>query len=307
MAGRNGVRDDGGALPEGGPQAPSGPAPIVDLGDNAVPVRPAKPLGPRRLARLQRELEERSRELAGSGTDAPDPELLAKQLRFAELAAQAGAANAGATGDVQAAAPEPAQREPSVPERPESGSSAAEPSASEQSGPAPAHPAEQITVVFPGSGDQDAHAGPDPVHVDPALFSNRLDPAELAALTHIEIVPAGGTERPEEQDVSAARVSVPPAEGPSPSASARSTEDPAPRASARPTEGDAAPPPPAPAPPVPGEADQPPPAAPVSAARAEGLELLDPKEYQRRSGPAWAVLLLSVVAALVVVVVLFVL
>jgi hypothetical protein len=46
----------------------------------------------------------------------------------------------------------------------------------------------------------------------------------------------------------------------------------------------------------------------VPAVAAEGLELLEPREYRRRSGNRWLVLLLlALVAALVVVLVLFVL
>ena len=49
------------------------------------------------------------------------------------------------------------------------------------------------------------------------------------------------------------------------------------------------------------------PAAPVPASTAEGLELLEPREYRRRTNGAWWFLLLAVLAALAVVLVLFVL
>ncbi|MFE7631823.1 hypothetical protein, partial [Kocuria sp. NPDC057446] len=62
------------------------------------------------------------------------------------------------------------------------------------------------------------------------------------------------------------------------------------------------------APATPWTEDEEPPAGPVPASTAEGLELLEPREYRRRAGSAWWVLLLlAVLAALVVVLVLFVL
>ncbi|MFE7631144.1 hypothetical protein ACFU0Y_11890, partial [Kocuria sp. NPDC057446] len=176
MAAEDEVRD--GAAPDAEPvpaqpPAPAGPAPVIDLGGDGVPVRPVKPLGPRRLARLQRELEERSRELAEAGSGPADPELFEKQRRFAELAAQAEAAQPGAGAALQ---------EPVLPESPAPGTGTPPED--------PQEPREQITVVFPDGGPAgpDGHVSPDPVHVDPALFTNRLAPEDLAALTHIEIV-----------------------------------------------------------------------------------------------------------------------
>lgn len=254
-----------------------------------MPVRPVKPLGPRRLARLQRELAERSRELEEAGAGPADPELLEKQRRFAELAAQARAAQAdpGAGTAVQepvtapqAPAPGPA---PLVP---------GQPSPAPRPPEGPQEPLEQITVVFPGGGPDgpDGHVSHDPVHVDPALFSNRLAPEDLAALTHIEIV------APEDREHHGSTPVAPAAAG--------DHEEP----------GQAADPPAAPPGAVPSEpagawpaAEDDPPAAPVPAATAEGLELLEPREYRRRTSGAWWFLLLAVLAALAVVLVLFVL
>ncbi|MEX5255053.1 hypothetical protein [Kocuria arenosa] len=285
MAGEDDARD--GAAPDDRTPAPppAGPAPIIDLGGDAVPVRPVKPLGPRRLARLQRELAERTRELEEAGGSPGDPELLEKQRRFAELAAQAGAAQADpGTGT--------AVQEPVVPE------TAAPGSAPSSSAPGPSAPPEdqqelleQITVVFPdggGPGGPDGHVSHDPVHVDPALFSNRLAPEDLAALTHIEIV------APTDAEHHGSHASTSPAPVAGHEEPGHADDPPA------------APPEPAPEP-AGSWADDEPPAAPVLASTAEGLELLEPREYRRRASSAWWVLLLAVLAALAVVLVLFVL
>ncbi|MFW6187466.1 MAG: hypothetical protein ACOC84_05675, partial [Actinomycetota bacterium] len=133
---RDDVRD-GAAEPAAGP-APSGPAPIIDLGEDAVPVRPARPLGPRRLARLQRELAERARELEEAG-GSPDPDLSEGQRRFAELAARTEITDAPA-GTV-----------------PAGGTPVPPPPAAPHAGPGPEEPVERITVVFPDA----AADGPD--------------------------------------------------------------------------------------------------------------------------------------------------
>ncbi|MFW3385265.1 UNVERIFIED_CONTAM: hypothetical protein RF648_04630 [Kocuria sp. CPCC 205274] len=287
MAGEDDVRDGAAPDPDRAPAPPpSGPAPIIDLGGDGVPVRPVKPLGPRRLARLQRELAERARELEETGAGPADPELLEKQRRFAELAAQAGAAQADPGTPV---------REPVVaPEAPAPGSAPLVPG---QFDPAPRpagapedpqKPLEQITVVFPGGGPDgpDGHVSHDPVHVDPALFSNRLAPEDLAALTHIEIVAPRDPEHHGSTPVAAGdheehgHAEDPPAPpGAVPSGPAASWP----------------------------AAEDDPPAAPVPASTAEGLELLEPREYRRRTSGAWWFLLLAVLAALAVVLVLFVL
>lgn len=294
MAGEDDAQ--GGASPDADrtpvPPALPGPAPIIDLGGDAVPVRPVKPLGPRRLARLQRELAERSRELEEAGGSPADPELLEKQRRFAELAAQAAAAQT----DPRTGTP---VQEPAAPEAAAPGSAPLS-SAPVSSAPRPAappehpqEPLEQITVVFPdggGLGGPDGHVSHDPVHVDPALFSNRLAPEELAALTHIEIVaPADAGHHGSHAATSAA--------------TSADQEEPG-----RAEDPPASPPEPAPEPATswPATEDEPP-AAPVPASTAEGLELLEPREYRRRTSSAWWVLLLAVLAALAVVLVLFVL
>jgi hypothetical protein len=303
MAGEDGVRDDDAeqqpaGLPQPGDAHPGvpGPAPIIDLGGDAVPVRPVKPLGPRRLARLQRELAERSRELAEAGAPDPtrggaDPELLEKQRRFTELAAQAAAANEQGPAPAPEQAPGP-----------------------QTAAPGPEQPAEveRITVVFPEAPavGTDAH---DPVHVDPALFVSRLSPEDLAGLTHIDVLPAEPSE-----SVGARR---PGGSSPAPAVGEPAGEpagEPGMERPGEPAEGAGGTAPAAPvtggpgAPNpqvgVPADEELPPPGAPVPAVAAEGLELLEPREYRRRSGNRWLVLLLlALVAALVVVLVLFVL
>lgn len=283
MAGPEDVRDDAAEQPQGPPPVPPGSTHVVELSGEAVPVRPLKPLGPRRLARLQRELAERSRELEQAGVEAAGPELLEKQQRFAELAARAGAANADPADGADVQQHQAADPVPPVATEPRRGVPEA----------APAGPVERITVVFPDArtpGGPDGHVAHDPVHVDPALFSSRLAPEELAALTHIQIVGPGVPEQagppadaPEREDPG--DLSGPPAGAPDP---------PLPEGA------------PDPSGPVGSSAAQEPPAAPVPATSAGGLELLDPREYRRRTG-VLGLLLPAVVAALVVVLVLFLL
>jgi hypothetical protein len=293
MAGEDDVRDGAAPDPDRAPAPPpSGPAPIIDLGGDGVPVRPVKPLGPRRLARLQRELAERARELEEAGAGPADPELLEKQRRFAELAAQAGAAQADPGADTAVRAPVVAPEAPapgSAPLLPGQPAAAPRPAGAPED---PQDPLEQITVVFPGGGPDgpDGHVSHDPVHVDPALFSNRLAPEDLAALTHIEIVAPRDPEHHGSTPVAPAAAGDHEEHG--------HAEDPP-----------AAPPgavPSGPAASWPAAEDDPP-AAPVPASTAEGLELLEPREYRRRTSGAWWFLLLAVLAALAVVLVLFVL
>ncbi|MGX5359748.1 hypothetical protein [Kocuria sp. KH4] len=292
MSGNDDIRDDG--TRAAGPPAPSGPAPIIDLGGDAVPVRPVKPLGPRRLARLQRELAERARELEQTGEGPADPQLLERQRRFAELAAQAEQANADSAGvPAPEAAPPPAAPPAPV------GATPAEPAPGE---PATPGESEQITVVFPGAdgpAGADGHVGHDPVHVDPALFGNRLAPEELAALTHIEIL------APAEHHGSHAAAPEEPGATAAPQPAPHPAPPPAPPGTALP----AAVPPEQAVPPEPAWAEEEPepPAAPVPATEAGGLDLLEPREYRRGAGGRWLVLLLVLLAALAVVLVLFVL
>lgn len=67
------------------------PAPIIDLGGD-VAAGPSRPLGPRRLALLREQMAQHQRELERSGADDPtnvDPVLAQKQKRIAELASRA--------------------------------------------------------------------------------------------------------------------------------------------------------------------------------------------------------------------------
>lgn len=67
------------------------PAPIIDL-DGDIAVGPSRPLGPRRLALLREQMAEHQQEIERSGTEDPahvDPVLAQKQRRMAELASRA--------------------------------------------------------------------------------------------------------------------------------------------------------------------------------------------------------------------------
>ncbi|MFD3801579.1 hypothetical protein ACFWQJ_10910 [Kocuria palustris] len=67
------------------------PAPIIDLGGD-IAVGPSRPLGPRRLALLREQMAEHQQEIERSGTEDPahvDPVLAQKQRRMAELASRA--------------------------------------------------------------------------------------------------------------------------------------------------------------------------------------------------------------------------
>ncbi|WP_286738361.1 hypothetical protein, partial [Kocuria sp. UBA1838] len=71
------------------------PAPVIEL-DTPQHTGTVKPLGPRRLARLQREMVEHARQIQESertGGGEVDDALLATQRRLADLAMRAAAAN----------------------------------------------------------------------------------------------------------------------------------------------------------------------------------------------------------------------
>lgn len=156
------------------PRVP-GPAPMIEL-DTPVDAEPVKPLGPRRLARLQRQMAEHVREIQEAeqhGTGEVDPDLLIKQQRLAELALRAAAAN---QEDRQAAA---------------NAIQAAD--ASEGHGPADGAPngdeGEQITVVFPQTSAAGSPLAADPVASDPAQFpSSPVDFTSAPGTTSIQVL-----------------------------------------------------------------------------------------------------------------------
>ena len=290
----------------------SPPAPMIAL-DTPPQEDAVKPLGPRRLARLQREMAEHARQLqetpAQNGGEQVDDALLAKQHRLAELALRAAAANEQDRRDAdRAAAAQPTTPGETNPGGGTPGRGAA-PAASEPAGN------EYFTITFPGAAQATA-GGMD-------LGSRVADPASLPAsavhygpvTTQIPAIP-----------------SPPPAEEPTTGAqrtsdgTARSDHDHdrgTPAEHGSPEEGlcdgdrvdqdtEAAGDEHAPA--ASSEsadraADAPAPAGPVRAVDAEGLELLEPKEYTRGTATPKVLitLLLVVLAALAVVLVMFIL
>ena len=255
----------------------SPPAPMIEL-DTPPQENAVKPLGPRRLARLQREMAEHARQLqettAQNGGEQVDDALLAKQHRLAELALRAAAANEQDRRDAdRAAAARPTTPGETNPGGGTPGRGAA-PAASEPAGN------EYFTITFPGAAQATA-GGMD-------LGSRVADPASLPAsavhygpvTTQIPAIP-----------------SPPPAE--EPTTGAQRTSDGTARSDHDHDHGT----------PAGSSGPEEEPAGPVRAVDAEGLELLEPKEYTRGSAAPKVLitLLLVVLAALAVVLVMFIL
>lgn len=287
-----------------GEQQPPGPAPIIEV-DSPVDPGPVKPLGPRRLARLQREMAEHQRQVRESERQhdgGVDEDLLLKQRRFAELAVRAAAANERDRSDAQAAA------------------GAAEPPGSE----APHEPqagtgGERIEVVFPRFSALNPGLSLDPGPADPAqLASSPLAPGPGPETTRLHLftgvapeVPAAPVTAPQgpADAVAPGTASGPTTAGErdhgtgAPEAPAPGTgagQEPRPAASPGPGNADAEPDPDGPAAA---------PASPVRAVDAEGLELLAPRDYKRTPGALVPLLIVLgvVLAALIVVLIVFVL
>lgn len=289
----------------------SPPAPMIEL-DAPPQDGPVKPLGPRRLARLQREMAEHARQLQQTPPshdgDQVDEALLAKQRRLAELALRAAAANAQDRQDADRAAAADSTA------RGEGDAAGGSPG----QGAAPAGPdaggGEYFTITFPGAAQATA-GGMD-------LGSRAADPASLPAsavhygpvTTQIPAIPSPPAA--EEPTAGAQRTSDGTAQSDhdhdhgTPAGSSGPEEElpggdrghgteaagneHAPAASSETTER---------------TVDTPAPAGPVRAVDAEGLELLEPKEYTRGSAAPKVLitLLLVVLAALAVVLVMFIL
>ncbi|WP_348614528.1 hypothetical protein [Kocuria rhizophila] len=263
----------------------SPPAPMIAL-DTPPQEDAVKPLGPRRLARLQREMAEHARQLqetpAQNGGEQVDDALLAKQHRLAELALRAAAANEQDRRDAdRAAAAQPTTPGETNPGGGTPGRGAA-PAASEPAG------SKYFTITFPGAAQATA-GGMD-------LGSRVADPASLPAsavhygpvTTQIPAIPSPPPA--EEPTTGAQRTS----DGTARSDTEAAGDEHAPAASSE--SADRA-------------ADAPAPAGPVRAVDAEGLELLEPKEYTRGTAAPKVLitLLLVVLAALAVVLVMFIL
>ena len=260
----------------------SPPAPMIEL-DTPEQTQPVKPLGPRRLARLQREMAEHAQRIQESevqaGGDDVDEALLATQHRLADLALRAAAANDRDRQDAERAlAADASSSEGTTPYAGAPGSSDA------------VHPSTgaRATVTFPSTT---AGAG----GLDPA--ASAADPASLPA-SHVHYGPvttqipvhtapredAAARDEPTGEENTAALAS--PVSGPEPADNtARTAGD---------TRG--------------GEAPARLPAQPVRAVDAEGLQLLEPKAYTRGSTTLRVVLvlLLAVVLALAVALVIFI-
>lgn len=296
----------------------AGPAPMIEL-DAPVNSGPVKPLGPRRLARLQREMAAHAQEIqkaetANSGE--VDQDLLLKQQRFAELALRAAAANEQDRQDAQAALRAADARQGGSTQ---SGVSAADSTTTGGE--------ETITVSFPQSATIGSSLAADPLTVDPGQFpSSPLAQTSGPNTVSISLVPKAPA-RPGTKAAAA------------PAAAAESSEDRAAprdepvRAASSPQDravdtaavGDTKPAPQperehssevkalpvaTPSAPEPTPSEQvSAPGTPVRAVDAQGLELLEPNDYKQKSGPLvpLLVLLFLVIAALIAVLIIFVL
>lgn len=269
----------------------SPPAPMIEL-DTPSQGQPVKPLGPRRLARLQREMAEHAQQVQEAerrtGGAEVDDALLATQRRLAELAVRAAAANEQDRKDADRAV----AAQPDGPGAPGDGAAG-----DDRPTPPPAQN-EYVTITFPGAA---AGAGggvelgarlADPaslpasaVHYGPVTETTSIPvlaphPARVASSTgtsaHAEYAPAHGTGE-EPRSAAAPETSHPVAES-------RGT-----------TPG--------------GTTWDPAPASPVRAVDAEGLDLLEPRAYTRVASGTRVLLalLLVVIAALAVVLIMFIL
>lgn len=294
----------------------SPPAPMIEL-DTPVQTEPVKPLGPRRLARLQREMAEHTREVQEAERNnggAVDDALLAKQQRLADLAVRAAATNDRDRRDAQRALAadeeSPGSQEAAAagsrneaatdsvdgtgaPRTNTATSDAAEPDTRD----APAAPG-GISVTFPGAPARKAEGV--------VLGSGGVNPAAWPS------APVDGGPGPATTQIpiyTAPETSVPVAPGtnqaPAPTNLAAEAAD---TESAPAEAGERAPGAAASSSPEDG-AHQAPPGTPVRAVDAQGLHLLDAGAYKRRgTGLRWLIgLLLVVLAALAVVLVMFIL
>ena len=268
------------------------PAPVIEL-DTPQHTGPVKPLGPRRLARLQREMAEHARQVQESertGGGEVDDALLATQRRLADLAMRAAAANEQDRQAAElAAAAEPAS---TAPGNEPSGSSAAgqAPAEGGSAGEAPAAPGTGHPAVNP----------PEPVgeEPEPEYFTITFPPALMAQATGVGLaksladpasLPASPVRYGPVTETSRIPVIQAPNRDRAPEGSDETAVD---AASSAPDTGTVAAP-----------------AEPVRAVDAEGLTLLEPGAYSRGTSTTRVVLalLVAVIVALVVALVIFVL
>ncbi|WP_270239644.1 hypothetical protein [Kocuria marina] len=266
------------------------PAPVIEL-DTPQHTGAVKPLGPRRLARLQREMAEHARQIQESertGGGEVDDALLATQRRLADLAMRAAAANEQDRQAAElAAAAEPAS---TAPGNEPSGSSAAgqAPAAGGSAGEAPAAPGTGHAAVNP----------PEPVgeEPEPEYFTITFPPALMAQATGVGLArsladPASLPASPVRYGPVTETSRIPVIQAPN--------RDRAPEGSDE-TAVDAAS-----SAPDTGTETAPAPAEPVRAVDAEGLTLLEPGAYSR--GTSATRVLLALLVVVIVALVIFVL
>lgn len=288
------------------------PAPVIEL-DTPQHTGTVKPLGPRRLARLQREMVEHARQIQESertGGGEVDDALLATQRRLADLAMRAAAAN---EQDRQAAERATAE-EPTALGNGPAGSSAAgnTPAASGPAGEALARPASEGSV--PGDTVSSGHAPaapgigqapvtlPQPVHdePEPEYFTITFPPALMTQATGVSLGksladPASLPASPVRYGPVTETSRIPVIQAPHRDHTPEGTHEAAAGAASSTPET--------------RSETVAPPAEPVRAVDAEGLTLLEPGAYSRGTSTTRVVLalLVAVIVALVVALVIFVL
>lgn len=278
------------------------PAPVIEL-DTPQHTGTVKPLGPRRLARLQREMVEHARQIQESertGGGEVDDALLATQRRLADLAMRAAAAN---EQDRQAA-------ERATAEEPTALGNG--PAASSPAGEALARPASEGSV--PGDAVSSGHAPAEPgigqapvtppqlVHdePEPEYFTITFPPALMTQATGVSLGksladPASLPASPVRYGPVTETSRIPVIQAPHRDRTPEGTHEAAAGAASSTPET--------------RSETVAPPAEPVRAVDAEGLTLLEPGAYSRGTSTTRVVLalLVAVIVALVVALVIFVL
>lgn len=262
------------------------PAPIIDLGGD-IAVGPSRPLGPRRLALLREQMAEHQQEIERSGAEDPahvDPVLAQKQRRMAELASRAAISS---EEDRQLADDAIAQTQSIRPVTDEYLASLDEQEAHEtQPGTssleeAPEEVSEQVEQ--PDRASDEAPSDPvieatpwsEPVPVVPAS-----EPAEEPARDDLEESPETAQPSDSAEAVEEHASSLESSEG----AEANASEQSSPQEAAG-AAGAAA------------SDDEQAPSEPVRAVNAQGLQLMDPKDYRTPSD--WRTPVLTIAAILV--------
>lgn len=275
------------------------PAPIIDLGGD-IAVGPSRPLGPRRLALLREQMAEHQQEIERSGTEDPahvDPVLAQKQRRMAELASRAAISS---EEDRRLADEAIAQTQSIQPITDEYLASLDEQEAHEtQPGTssleeAPEEVSEQVEQ--PDRASDEASSDPvieatpwsEPVPVVPAS-----EPAEEPARDDLEESSETAQRSDSAEAVEEHASSLESSEGAEANASEQSSpQDAAGAAGAAASD------------------DQQAPSEPVRAVNAQGLQLMDPKDYRTPSDwrtPVLTIAAILVLALLAVLIIFFIL